>query len=159
MFGSKGKNIKGRDVDQHRRNLLFSAATTVAPEGMDTNAVWLAAFQIVKPEASITYVCLEDGTTHAYFSNGHGHEHLEKGPSVPEAARTFVGLASRFYSEFEVASPNIAPAPRQVTFWARQGSETRALTLLEDVVAVGGHPMTKLYQAGVAVAKHCAASI
>lgn len=157
MFGKN--KLKGDAVMERRTATLMGPPVQVAPEGVDTGQVWLAAFEIVKPEAAITYVSHPDGTTHAYFSNGRGFEHLEKGPSVADASRAFVALAAQYMGDMGRVGGTPHPDARHVTFWCREGEATYGLTIMEDVVAVGGHPLTKLYRAGLAVTKHAAAAM
>lgn len=154
MFGLGKKKFKGEAAKERRNELLSAPASEVAPEGVDTSEVWLAAIEIVKPEATITYFSMANGDTSVFYSSGRGHEGLEKGENVTEASRKFVHETAEFLSELEVTDELGEPITGNVTFWARKGEDTYYASYLEDIVAVGGHPLSRLYAVSQDVVKH-----
>ena len=84
------------------------------------------------PEGSFTLVCLIDGTTSLYLSNGGGTigggEHAE----VAEATRAFVRALAEQLDELGAAADDALPTPGRVILRALTYAGQRAADLDED---------------------------
>jgi hypothetical protein len=148
MFG-RSKTIielKGNAGKARRDEALSGAATGYAPPGVDTSQVWLAAVEVMKPESHITYVSLSDGTTSVYYSTGKGFEGIGSAESAAEASRTFVERSAAMKHEFTHATGIPYAGRGKVTLYYRQGNALFVVTATEDILAVGGNPLTPLYK-------------
>jgi hypothetical protein len=155
MFGKKKttKKLKGDAAHQLRTDLLTGPAAQVAPEGVDTSAVWLAAVETVKPEATITYMSLSDGTTTVIYSSGAGLEGLRDVDAVATASTEFVDVTSQTMDMLDKNNDLTLPERGMVRMYARQGDDTYSAESLEDIVAAGGHPLTPQYKKALSVMK------
>ncbi|PKQ27093.1 MAG: hypothetical protein CVT64_01195 [Actinobacteria bacterium HGW-Actinobacteria-4] len=148
MFGRSKvvTELKGKAGKVRRDEALSAPASTYAPPGVDTSQVWLAAVEIRKPESHITYVSLADGTTSVYYATGKGYEGVGSAESVAEASRAFVERAGLMKSEFTQAEGIPYPARGKVSIYYRIGDGLFVVTATEDILAVGGNPLTPLYK-------------
>lgn len=148
MFG-RSKTItelKGPAGKTRRDQALSAPESSYAPPGLDTSGVWLAAVEVRKPESHITYVSLADGTTSVYYATGKGYEGIGSAESVAEASKEFVAKSAAMADQFTHAT-GIPYAERgKVTLYFRRGVSLYVVTATEDILEVGGNPLTPLYK-------------
>lgn len=155
MFGKKKAThkLKGDSALQARVDLLAAPAAQVAPEGVDTSTVWMAAVETVKPGATVTYASLADGTTTVFYSSGSALEDLRDIDAVAEASTEFVKTTAETMDMLDKTDDVRLPERGMIRMYARKGDDTYSTEAFEDVVAAGGHPVAGLYKKAVDVMK------
>lgn len=147
IFGKKKTTkLRGNEALEARSTALTGPAAQAAPEGVDTNAVWLAGIETVMPEAAIAYTSQADGTAAAYYSSGMAFPHLGDVDALATASTAFVEASGQMLDRFGKVDSLPDSERGQVRLYARQGDDTYIVQALEDMISAGGHPLSPLYK-------------
>ena len=130
----------------------------VAPPGeiglgpeCDAGGVWLVLMETGHRKAAASLVCVADGTTSLYFSNGGGIIGAGEHATVRSAAVEFIAMTERSVALLEVVAKHPLPAFDRVRFYARTGDTLLGAEASVDALGNGGHPLSPLFAAGHAV--------
>ncbi len=110
---------------------LDPADAGLAPTDADPQ-LFGAVLETGFPEGSFTLVCLVDGTTSLYLSNGGGTIGGGEHPEVAEATRAFVRVLAGSLDELGPSAGDALPAPGRVILRALTYDGQRAADLDED---------------------------
>lgn len=136
---------------------LRDQALTISPgelgvaSGPGHVRVWAVLMETGYAEAVVSLVCLADGTTSLYFSNGGGvigggqHKH------VRDAADKLIALVDARSDELEVTQSYPMPAVGRVRFYARTFDGGRTAEADEQDLGRGRHALSPLFHAAHAV--------
>ena len=135
------------------RNLREMALTVEASEinvapSPGHDVVWGLLVDIAFPEAVATLVCLADGTTSLYFSNGRGVIGAGEHASVRDAAERFIALANSYVGAFTISTDSAMPSTGRVRFHVRTFEGLRTAEADEQALGQGQHELSPLFHAG-----------
>ena len=99
-------------------------------------------------EAVATLVCLADGTTSLYFSNGGGIIGAGEHASVRDAAERFIAKAHSHLVDLAPSKDHAMPAVGRVRFHVRTFDGTRTADADEQDLGYGRHALSPLFHAG-----------
>ncbi|HEX5832139.1 MAG TPA: hypothetical protein VFY16_14245 [Gemmatimonadaceae bacterium] len=137
---------------QLREHALAVAAPDldVAPAPGHTH-VWGVLMETGYPEGVATLVCLADGATSLYFSNGGGVIGAGEHQRVRDAATRFIAMADACVAELEPTTTHPFPKAGRVRFYARTFHGLRTAEASEDELGAQPHPLSPVFLAGHAV--------
>ena len=130
------------------RALMAPPAEIGLGPAFGTTGVWLALMETGHREAAASLVCVADGSTSLYFSNGGGVIGAGEHDAVRDAALQFIAAAARYATYLSAAADHPLPSLDRVRFYARSGD--RLLTAEDSVAALSGgkHALSPLFIAG-----------
>lgn len=100
------------------------------------------------PEAVASLVCVADGTTSLYFSNGGGYVGCGEHEAVRAAALSFLAHAANFTGEMKRATAFPLPAEGYVTFYVVTTSGVLAAQAGEDDLGNMREKLSLLFHKG-----------
>ena len=113
--------------------------------------IWGAIMELGYPTGNATLVSFAEGTTSLYFSNGGGVIGAGEHEAVREAAERFLDMFEAHRAQLRPVEATPGPRIGRVRFYARTFEETLGAEALEDELALEGHPLAPVFQAGHAV--------
>jgi len=113
--------------------------------------VWAVLMETGYAEAVVSRVCLADGTTSLYFSNGGGVIGGGQHPHVRNAADKLIALADARADELDVTETYPTPAVGRVRFYACTFDGVRTAEADEQDLGRGRHALSPLFHASHAV--------
>lgn len=113
--------------------------------------VWAVLMETGYAEAVVSLICLADGTTSLYFSNGGGVIGGGQHKPVRTAADKLIALVDARPDELEVTGTYPMPAVGRVRFYARTFDGVRTAEADEQDLGRGRHALSPLFHAAHAV--------
>jgi hypothetical protein len=117
----------------------------------DFGGVWLVLMETGHREAAVSLVCIADGATSLYFSNGGGIIGAGEHASVRNAALEFIAMTNRSRALLAVVANHPLPAFDRVRFYARAGDALLGAEESVSTLGSGGHTLSPLFAAAHAV--------
>lgn len=133
---------------------LRSQIFAIRPEGVgimpssELPHVWAALMEWWLSDVAVTLVCVADGTTSLYFSNGGGVIGAGNHPTVARAAWNFLVAAESTLARMQPVADFPLPSPGHVRFYARAFTATYTAERSEEDLAGRRDDLWPLFGAG-----------
>jgi hypothetical protein len=152
MWFSKSKS-KPPEVTRELREraLTISPGELGIVSGPGHVRVWAVLMETGYSEAVVSLVCLADGTTSLYFSNGGGVVGGGQHQRVRGAADKLIALVDARADELNDTETCPTPAVGRVRFYARTFDGLRTAEADEQDLGRGRHALSPLFHASHAV--------
>ena len=138
-----------RELREHALTVLPSELGVASAPGH--MRVWAVLMETGYAEAVVSLVCLADGTTSLYFSNGGGVIGGGQHQRVRDAADKLIALMDTRVDELSVTETYPMPAVGRVRFYARTFDGVRTAEADEQDLGRGRHVLSPLFHASHAV--------
>ena len=110
--------------------------------------VWGILMEMGFPNGAATLICLAEGTTSLYYSNGGGILGCGGLEAVAKASRAFLRVAEMSAQQMEFIVEYPLPRPGEVRFYALTYGGVLTREVGERVLNRGKHPLTRLFYYG-----------
>ncbi|MDB4913565.1 MAG: hypothetical protein JWM95_1209 [Gemmatimonadetes bacterium] len=148
LFRKNRKSPESMSLELRERALTASPGELGLAADCDTSGAWLAAMETGHVGAAATLVCVIDGTTSVYMSNGGGMIGAGEHDSVRAATARFLSVAAHYAPRMRQVTEHPLPEFNEVRFFVRAGDRLLAASNTMDTLSTGKHPLSAFFLAG-----------